>query len=199
MGTPYLQTILPDGTNENNKELKPVKEKAMICYAYHQSTTKEVVEKYPDSPFVWDRGDETYACVQTWPTSYNAKFKEDFQIEDENPDEEHFTEQAAEEFKRAVAKLFGLEEGDTPIRYCCRSTHNKDSLYRGSSAAIQALIRNNEEIRKELDIMEIIPNGFVSRTVNGKKEEGKKDFAFSGPEVEVGLYIKQGWETMACM
>merc|ERR1712048_861331 len=61
------------------------------------------------------------------------------------------------------------------------------------------MLRTNDAIREELDIIAILePDGFKSRWVNGKQEEGEKEFHMALDE-EYALYTKQGWETMACV
>merc|ERR1712039_64981 len=69
----------------------------------------------------------------------------------------------------------------------------------GRGSALIDMLRTNEDIRKELDIVDILePDGFKCRWVNGKQEEGEKDFHMALDQ-EYALYTKQGWETMACV
>ena len=91
--SPHLQTVLPSGIVENEKDLVPGDEKALIAYPYPQSISEENAIKFlitsaipGSSPYMWQRDDGSRALVQTWPTKYNDKFKKDFMITSTNPD-----------------------------------------------------------------------------------------------------------------
>merc|ERR1712137_1388789 len=88
---------------------------------------------------------------------------------------------------------------DPPLYFCHKQTQNSKSVYVGRGAALMDMLRTNDAIRKELDIVNIIePDGFKCRWVNGKEEEGEKDFHMP-LDKEYALYTKQGWEVMACV
>merc|ERR1712190_308171 len=196
---PELTTVLPTGTVENKKVLEAEAERAILSFPYKQDIPEELAQPFLGTPFVWKREDGTFGLTQTWPTRFNDKFKNDFVCVKypQNPDEEHFVPQAIEEFKQTVFKMFGEHE-DPPLYLCHKQTQNTKPVYMGTGAALMDMLRTSEEIRKELDILAINePDGFKCKWVNGKKEEGEKDFRMTLTE-EFAIYTKQGWETMAC-
>ncbi len=202
----HLKTILPEGMVENDKSLKPGFEGGLICYAYPQTAEPDVAQNYLDSNFVWKRDDGTFAIVQTWPTKVNKKFTDDFKINSNNPSPGKFKPKAAEEFEQCMRKVFGDAAVDElGIKYCHKKTENKNKAYKGKSEDIYAMLCKNEKIVKEMDIAEVggastLPGSlsFVANWVNGKGEKGTKPFTMGSDTMYV-LYIKQGWETMACV
>merc|ERR1712093_363166 len=104
---PMLWTVLPSGVIENEKKLEPKPEKGLLAYAYPQTLEESVALPHIDKPVVWKREDDTYALIQTWPTSYNQKFRDSWEIRDRNPYPSKFIPQAAEEFRTAMLTMFG--------------------------------------------------------------------------------------------
>ena len=199
---PHLQTVLPSGVIENDKALEPKAEKGLICYPYPQSMKPGAYdERRHRPPFVWRRADDgSFGVMQCWPTSYNAKFREEFAITVENPNAAVFSPQAADEFARVCTALFGTGAlAKVPLRYCHRRTTNAEHLvYVGVRDALLAFLRATPAAVASLNIESVGLEGFVAGTIDGKGERGTKPFALA-PEGEYALYVKRGWETMACV
>ena len=193
---PKLQVVLPSGVIENERVLEPVAGKGIIAYAYPQSMAADKAQAFIDTPFVWERADGTFALIQTWTTTFNDKFKSEFQIATANPDVTKFSEQAVEEFKSVCVSLFGEDARD--VLYCHRESHNDRKVYVGDRATLLAFLRAEPQVVAELDIKSLTDDGFVAGTTDGKGETGTKPFAMA-PEGEYALYTKIGWHTMACV
>ena len=196
---PMLNTILPSGVLENNRELVPVAEKGLMCYGFAQTILPEKAKDLPATkqPFVWERADGTLALVQTWSTSVNEKFKEQFEVSLTNPDTSIFSTQAVEEFKRTLTSLFG--EGalkQEPVMFCHRASVNTKPVLVGDRATLLAHLASHPEALAELNIARLTDDGFVAATVSGKGEKGEKPFALGAGVY--AIYVKMGWHTMAC-
>jgi len=197
---PHLFTLLPSGVVENEKDLSPKAEKGLIAYPYPQTIESEKVpEQVRGTPFVWERADGTLGLMQTWPTSYNAKFKSDFEIATSNPDPSKFDERGAADFKQTCSALFGERATErTPILYCHRASSNGRRVYVGDAATLLHYLRVRPEVAKELSIESLTSDGFVANVVDGKGKTSTKAFTMAA-EGEYCLYTKLGWETMACV
>jgi len=201
-----LKTVLPTGDIENDKDLKPNSEGGLVSFTYHQSINAANVGELAQTPFVWQRPDGSYAVVQTWKVSINEEFQKSFTISSENPNEGKFGLQPAEEFKMALAGLFGdVVVKELGIKYCHKVTQNTKPALVGSSEKLMEFIKSNATIRQELDLLEVgkdanadEPLSFVGRGVDGKGKEFSKAFTMS-PNTMYVVYVKQGWETMACV
>ena len=60
-----------------------------------------------------------------------------------------------------------------------------------------AVLRANADIASSMEIQTVSETGFVTGVVDGKGNRSSKDFTLAA-EGEYALYVKQGWETMAC-
>merc|ERR1712194_218862 len=198
-GKAHLLTILPSGVIENDKELIPAKEGALIAYPYPQDIPEAKAQQHLNTPFVWKRTDGTHAVVQTWPVKYNEKFHEGFGVVFENPDVNKFKPKAVSEFKEVMIKLFGATAQNQAVIYAHKETKNELPVYIGSSKKLADLLSASEQLRKELNIAKLLDDGFVSNWVDGKQKTGEKEFHWPKEEVDYALYTKQGWETMACI
>lgn len=196
--SPHLLTVLPTGTVENDKVLKPEKDKGLIAYTYPQSISPDLAEKYIETPFVQKRDNGTFSLVQTWTTSYNDKFRSDFNIQMENPNPAVFVPQAVDEFKQAMVLMFGSTAEDHEILYCQRATENNKKLYVGYSELLLEFLKMHPEDMEALGITELTEGGFITRIVDGRGKVTSKPFTFS-PGEKYALHTKQGWETMACI
>eukprot|EP00929_Paragymnodinium_shiwhaense_P014578 TRINITY_DN12249_c0_g1_i1.p1 TRINITY_DN12249_c0_g1~~TRINITY_DN12249_c0_g1_i1.p1 ORF type:complete len:2149 (+),score=272.56 TRINITY_DN12249_c0_g1_i1:123-6569(+) len=207
--SPQLKVVLPNGKLENDKKLRPEREKGILCYTYAQNMdTEEKAKPYIDSPFVWQRDDETWACVQCWPASFNAQFKESFTISPGQPPPDggdNFQVQAAQEFEQVVKSLFGADAlGKVPVLYCHRKTENMNLTYAGTSEALTELLRSTPNLQEVMRVRSVglpdNPLGFLSVIETPKDKTGKntKPFAMQ-PHEQYVLYMKQGWESMACV
>jgi len=220
--TPHLLTIVPSGVVENQKKLEPQKEKGLIAFSYPQSVSDEIsellVEQQPSSnvdsgmaadgdnktlretAFVWRRDDGTNALVQTWPTTLNQKFRQDFDMsEGVNPDPEKFLPQAASEFQEAMVRLFGPSAQSCPILFCHKQLASTSPAVVGSGEEVLAHVKGSPELMRELAIASVDPDclGFVADGTNGKGEKFEKCFKVT-PGEQCVVYRKTGWDTMGC-
>lgn len=210
--TPRLNTILPSGVVENNKELEPKAEKGLMAYGFHQAIAPDEAKELPPSsaPFIWERTDPRYpdsvgtlALVQTWSTSVNDKFKAEFETSTTNPDTSIFSPQAVDEFKETLTRLFGEAAlKQESVMFCHRASTNTLPVFVGPRKLLLDHLRANPEIQTRFNILKLLEEtkdtkpGFVSGTVDGQGVTGEKEF-----HMESGvyaLYIKKGWHTMAC-
>jgi hypothetical protein len=205
---------------ENNKKLEPEKERGLIAYAYPQSISDEIaeipVELQPscnvdssiavdgnnkalrDTAFVWRREDGTNALVQTWPTTLNEKFRQDFEMSvDVNPDSAKFLPQAVSEFREAMVRLFGLSATSCPIMFCHKQLASTSPAVVGVGEEVLAHLKEHPELMRELAIASIDSDGlgFVSDGTNSKGEKFEKCFRLT-PGEQCVVYRKTGWDTM---
>ena len=195
---PRLRTVLPSGVVENEeKVLVPKAEKGLLAYGFAQSIDAEKARTHVDTPFVWKRDDGSFALVQTWSTNMNDKFKQEFSIATSNPDTSVYSPQAVEEFERVVKALFGEDATDKqPVVYCHRASENDGPVYVGSGDDLLNFLRNDPHAVTQLNIQCVLADGFVSTVVN-RNGDGTKAFKMA-QGVEYVVYVKRGWDTMAC-
>jgi hypothetical protein len=209
---PDLVTILPNGVVENTKKLIPEKERGLIAYTYSQKIEATDMENkkisdsqsqyndktYPETPFVKTLPGNKYALVQTWPTKFNDKFKQDFELSDTNPNPKNFEGSAVNDFKACMQELFGKDfEKKVPIKYAHRTQKNESPIYLGMTEDLQTFFKANPDEMKSLSIKEMTPDGFMSSGEDGKGTKVEKPFTML-PKTEYVVYKKQGWETMGC-
>merc|ERR1712204_160858 len=117
---------------------------------HHQSIDATNVGELAQTPFVWQRTDGSYAVVQTWKVAINEQFQKTFTITSENPNEGKFGVQAAEEFKMALAGLFGDDiVKELGIKYCHKVTHNAKPALVGSSEKLIEFIKSWTFLKSE--------------------------------------------------
>jgi hypothetical protein len=209
------------GVIENTNVLKAEKERGLIAFAYAQSVDEAQRDSFPSlldekcqkeiekgelnrcidhrnlSKFMWGRPDGTIALVQTWKTKYNAEFQRRFKIRDQNPSEHLFEPQAVDEFEHAMKNIFGQDALDkVQVKFCWSSTFNPSPVYIASARALVTMLKGCRAVQEELNINKVEDSGFVSNVVN-KKETSTKEFRLEMDET-YALYVKKGWDTMAC-
>lgn len=209
---PPLLTILESGVIESVKILRCEKGKGLIAYSFRQSlddkTAHTKVEadsplkgaEYCETPFVSKREDGTFCLVQTWPTSYNEKFKADFKIFSSNPDPKKFDPQAVTEFKECMERLFGEDASSLPVLFCHKSLVNVGPIFLGKAENLIELLERYPEKMQELAIKEVSSKSlsFVSDGIDGKGKRFEKTFTMA-PLDDYVMYKKVGWETMGCV
>jgi len=208
---PHLLTILPNGAIENSKELIAEIERGLIAYTFPQDVETSVAQtvvntddtlawkgnRYSETPFVAKMGDK-YRLVQTWPTKFNDKFKQDFAPKQNNPDPKHFEVQAVKDFTACMDTLFGA--GATTkcsIQFGHRVTVNNSPCYVGRTESLIAYLTENNKEMLAVGIKEMLPDGFVSTGEDGKGNKIEKPFHMEG-NTQYVIYKKFGWETMGC-
>jgi len=202
-------TILASGTVESQvKELalsgdKSQHERALCFFPFRQTMMPEQAQEHmkrePNSHFVWQREDGTYALAHCWPIKYNDAFRASFQTSTGvNPDTKVFEPPATAEMRRAMVKLFGKQAVHVPFVYATKDSTNPLPVLVGQSENIIAYLRAHPDLSFALGILKILPSGFIARIVDGNGVCSSKAFYVdSGPQSEpIILYIKQGWETM---
>jgi hypothetical protein len=210
---PDLVTILPNGTVENSKKLEPEKERGLIAYTYGQKIEAKDVEgknvQDPDSqwngkpctdtPFVKAfPGAKQYGLVQTWPTKFNEKFKQDFKLSDTNPDSKAFEASAVNDYKACMEALFGPDCcKKVPIQYATKTTVIDNPIYHGMTEDLRKLFLGSPAAMAECSIKEMTPTGFMSQGEDGKGTKLEKPFTMEA-NTEYVVYKKKGWESMGC-
>jgi len=218
---PRLLTILPSGVVENNKILNPGAEQGLIAYTHPQSISDEAAElqveqqlgskvdgsfamdenkTLRDTPFVWRRDNGTNSLVQTWVTTLNAKFHQDFEISvGVNLDPAKFLPQAVSEFQKAMVQLFGPGATSCPIWFCYKKLASTSPAVVGFGEEVLAHLKEHPELMREVAIASVDSDGlgFVSDGINGKGQKFVKSFRLTPGEQYV-VYRKTGWDTMGC-
>merc|ERR1719367_2666825 len=99
-----------------------------------------------------------------------------------------------------MRKLFKLEENeDVEVMSVKRESENNKPLYVGKGDALMAMLRVSEDIRTSLRITKLAePDGLQCEWTNGDGKSGTKDWKMD-LTVDYCLYVKQGWDTMACV
>ena len=209
---PPLLTILESGVIESVKILRCQKGKGLIAYGFRQSlddkTAHTKVEadsplkgaEYCETPFVSKREDGTFCLVQTWPVSYNEKFKTDFKIFSSNPDPKKFDPQAVTEFKECMQRLFGEDASRLPVLFCHKSLVNVGPIFLGKAENLIELLERYPEKMQELAIKEVSSKSlsFVSDGIDGEGKRFEKTFTMAALDDYV-MYKKVGWETLGCV
>jgi len=174
---PHLLTVLPSGKIENDKFLKPEKEKALFAYPWCQKMHPTAAKGFLDTNFVWEHGSEYRVC-QAWKVDYNADFKDSrtgFKWSDDNPDTDHFSEEVMKEFKQVLRKLFKVPEGkDIAVYYAHKELTNNKHTYEGKGESLMSLLRIHKGVRDDLNIKVLIePDGFISEWEQWEDEKTK--------------------------
>jgi len=207
---PELLTILPSGVIENSKKLAAEKERGLITYPYaqfveaivaqtvvHNADSSWNTNAYSETPFVTESGGK-FSLVQTWPTKFNAKFKEDFECNETNTDTSHFEPGAVQAFKTCIDTLFGEDATDkSRIQHCHKVTLNNFPCYVGLTESLKDYLKKNPAEMTEVGIKELTPEGFISTGKDGKDNPVEKPFKMESNTKHV-IYKKVGWETMGC-
>jgi len=207
---PDLLTILPSGVIENFKKLEAEKERGLIAYTHAQFVKAGVAQKvvdnpesswsakaYSETPFVRMSGGK-YSLVQTWPTRFNAKFKEDFDCKEATTDTKHFEPGAVQAFKTCMETMFGAgATNKSPIQYCHKVTTNNFPCYVGLTENLKDRMRKNPAEMEEVGIKELTEDGFLSTGQDGKNNPVEKPFKME-KNTQYVIYKKVGWETMGC-
>jgi hypothetical protein len=207
-GKADLQTIMPSGHVESTKALVPKLGKGLLTYSFPQfMESLGAATPHLGSPFVWEQDSDLggisakkYVVVQTWSTNYNQSFKDSYKVSSENPDPAKFDQVASANFRRTIQHLFGDKSVDQPILYCEKITNCPGSpVYTGSCSALLTMLRTHASAAQELGITNVGESGFTCTTVDGNGKEGSFKFQFGSTEEEYALYVKAGWDTMACI
>lgn len=211
---PSLLTILPSGSVENTKALVAEKERALIAYTFSQQIKKDVIagktvdyadspwhgKAYTETPFVKGTGvGDLHTLVQTWPTKFNEKFKQDFTVTENNPDNTKFAAAAVADFKACVEQMFGGQDATkkVPIKFCHKETKNEFPCYEGKTEDLLMYLQDNVQAMNAVGIKEMTQDGFVATGEDGKGNKVEKPFSMD-PKTEYVIYKKVGWETMGC-
>jgi hypothetical protein len=137
--------------------------------------------------------------VQTWPTTFNASFRRDFAVTDQNPDPQRFSPVAAADFTQTVAALYGEQAlAATPILYCHKQSENANVAFKGTGLQLLQLLATKREVAEMMDIVTLKPAGFVCRYSTRRGGGGVCEMSLTPLQDVHVLYRKQGWETMVC-
>jgi hypothetical protein len=138
-----------------------------------------------------------------------------------NPDESRFSPRAAAEFAECMARLFpsvkgarrggggGLlsrlcpgkgpeDEFASRVIFAERSSWNKKTILVGEVEDLITYLRVRPKLREYMGIVCMLPFGFVAGIVVKGSDKGTKQFRMSKDDGQQCVYIKQGYETMAC-
>ena len=72
-------------------------------------------------------------------------------------------------------------------------------VYIGTPAELLELLRTSPTVVSDMNIKELTETGFIAGTIDGKGETDFKAFTMPTEAVNYALYIKEGWDVMACV
>lgn len=203
-------TVLPDGTIENPlSNLKFEDGKALTTYPFPQ--TLDVMPSYFDQDEVinnrvdlvsWKRPDGTLALSQSWKQNVNESYLDMIKLDPVNPDPSMFSEEAVDEFKYSLQKLFNVSHLPGVVYYATakESKTNSYPVLVGTGSNILQMISSYEPFQPFL--RGLTRDGFS--TIQYKKKEPLRDdegnlklqtFHLS-PTLKYAVYVKTGWTDM---
>jgi len=181
------------------KTLNPIQEKGLITYPFPQYLEKEKAQRHLGSKFVFPKDDDTYALAQMWTVNYNDEFRKSFVEAIENPDPEHFSEEAVKILYDAVAGLFGDEARGHPVKYCTKSTQNIQRTYVGTPRQLKRFL-DVEGVKESMGIESVVGNEVKVRTLDKKGNKGTQSFTLGDEgDVEQVLYKRNGFTSFMCI
>ena len=114
----------------------------VICFPFPQTMdtglAKSILRssKYDghQKNYVYQRDNETYGVLHTWPMKYNDAFQKSFACTTTNVDTTTFHPQAAAEFGETVRRLFGADATTrSPIIFARRVMQNEFKVRKAPS------------------------------------------------------------------
>jgi len=206
-----LKTILPTGDQEgSDKEILIKKERALLTYSYEQTLNEKKAKPWIDTPYVWKKGDDTYAHVQTWTVNYNADFQKAFTNQkDENPNPELFNEAAVENFKTMADGVFGDGGRNLPIKYVQKKTKNYQPILVGTSAEFKKFL-SEPGVKEALHIKSVVGNTVKVKIFNKSGSSascfsclpfgncGTQDYTLGSDDTVQVLYWRKGFTQFWC-
>jgi len=200
-----LITVLPTAQRENDEPLLHNDEAGLIAYTKSQDMEPDLAKKQPKvvDPFVWARDDgKTFAVVQTWPVEINKAFEQAFRkVENPESDPVHFEPRALSEFKTSMRKLFQLpKSGDDELKVMSvvRERKHETPIYIGTGEYLMAMLRISKTVREELMIESLVGRKCLQCRWECEGRTGTHQWQLD-LSTEFCLYLKQGWDTMACI
>jgi len=207
---PDLLTILPTGVIETTKNLEAENERGLLAYPYPQCVEASVAQKvvhtadsqwkdkqYAETPFIDESGGK-YRLVQTWPTKFNDKFKQEFKCNETNADPKLFEPAAVEAFEACIESLFGTDATHKcRIQFCHKVTENNFPCYVGLTESLIMYLKQNRQEMRDVGIKKMTSDGFVAKQIDGKGKKGEKTFKMES-NTQYVIYKKVGWTTMGC-
>lgn len=175
--------------------------RALMAFPFLQSMPEKHAGSHiavaPNSNFVRKRDDGTFGVAHCWPVKYNDDFRRMFKTSVNNWDYSVFSPRKAYEFTECMKRLFG-KLGDARVLYCVKETQNMSKVLVGTSEQIVAFLRVRPALLHELNIAKLHPDGFIAQVVVKNKPPSEKQFRMQTDGLRQVLYVKKGYETMAC-
>ena len=172
----------------------------------------------PNNKFIVQRDNGECGVVHCWPIKFNAEFKKRFRIETYNFDPSKFSPRMATEMKACMQALFdedrgqslgalisgclGGTHGGAKLHYCSATSWNKKTILSGTASELVAFLRQHPKLQHAMNIVKLEPDGFTARIkIKGMLQPKEKEFhmASTTGREEHTVYIKQGYEEMACV
>jgi len=169
-----VETILPDGNVEMDKEFQPRKGRGLMTFGYSQTIDRKDAKRHVMSPQPTPFIDSDnlpdnparLALVQTWTVNVNKSFRDEFdifQFDERNFQgriHEGFHRDAVDAFRKAMVKCFGSAVVEKwPIMCCKKEKNNPHLVFVGPRSVMEAWL-------KKKDVQEYL---FISEKNNGFK------------------------------
>jgi len=178
-------------------------------------------------PYIFERPDGTTALVQTWPTAFNDqwrdRFAERYPFLEPNPNPDAFEGVAADDFAIAMERAWNNGACTTidrvsdkikeRIEYCVATAENDSIACIGDGRALIDFLKASDDARAEFNIMDPavstqlgsseVTYSFISKCTYphepAKDAEDQTKLFNLYPDTRYVLYMKDGWERMACV
>jgi len=203
------------------RDLK-LKERALASFPMRQDIPKDAARPHldtrPNNIFVRKRVDGKYGVSHCWPIKFNDTFRREFDVCSEvNPDQSRFSPRAAAEYLDCMSRLFSppVEQGTSifallgcrgrnsaqslkgRLYYASKSTFNDRTAVVGTVEKIVEYFRERPMLQKDMGIVKMFPDGFVTEIfIKGKSSGKTKQFHMARDGTDQVAYVKVGYETM---
>jgi len=217
VGKKSVETIMPDGNIEMEKEFQPKKGRGLMTFGYSQTIDRKDASKHVrrdcPTPFILhdDSPDSPvqFPLVQTWTVNINQSFRDEFdilQVDElklQGRTDEGFHMDAIDAFRKSMEKCFDAAAvGKWPVM-CCKQKKDQENPYLvfvGPRNVLEGFLENQ-------DVQEYF---FISAQYNGFKawfkSKGRwlprsQTFEFSNVDMDEKcvLYTRAGSSVMTSM
>lgn len=130
----------------------------VVALPFSQSLSPDRARPFLRTPFVWSRDDGTCALVQAW--SETAASLEGGECVRHNPDPAWYEPRAVDEFRGAMAALFGEEAvAQVGVEFSYVYKDNPIAVYVGLAEALLRFLEQNHGVAQELGIAALRTDG----------------------------------------
>lgn len=203
---PTLHTlVVRDGvpTIETTKALERTPHGSVVTFA--QPHTVECVDGWPRELrgvyFFSVADDETppYAHVQMWYTKCDAEFEKSCSWCTSSAEQGKVSLVALTRARRALARLFDIEEYRVRLKLCTVVRRNTKRVYVGHTEDLIEFLRDSPRLQDDLNILSLEADGFTALVIRTDGTTSERAFKMT-PRVRYALYTNQWGDIVtSCM